>query len=71
MSAQENEKRKGCSRPVIMFFIFAVAIVIAFLIVGLVKTCNAEHEEDRIEQQIEEENSLGMSVPVASFQLFA
>ena len=38
MSAQELENRKGCNRRVIMFFVFAVACVAAFLIVGLVKT---------------------------------
>lgn len=52
MSDQELEKRKGCNKRVVMFFVFAAACVIAFLIVGLVKTCNAEHEEKaEIEQQ--------------------
>lgn len=52
MSAQELENRRGCNRRVLWFFIFAIACVVAFLIVGLVKTCNAEHEEKaEIEQQ--------------------
>lgn len=52
MSAQELENRKGCNRRVVWFFIFAILCVIAFLIVGLVKTCNADHEEKaEIEQQ--------------------
>lgn len=53
MSAQELENRKGCNRKgVIWFFIFAIACVAAFLIVGLVRTCTADHEEDKaLEQQ--------------------
>lgn len=54
MSAQELEKRKGCNKRVVLFFIFAVLCVAAFLIVGLVKTCNAEHEE-KLENQIQQE----------------
>lgn len=54
MSAQELENRKGCNRRVIWFFVFAVACVAAFLIIGLVKTCNAEHEE-KVEQDVQQE----------------
>ena len=54
MSAQDLEKRKGCNRRVIMFFVFAIACVAAFLIIGLVKTCNADHEE-KIENEIQQE----------------
>lgn len=55
MSAQELENRKGCNKRVLLFFIFAVLCVAAFLIVGLVKTCDAEHEEKEIEEIQQEE----------------
>lgn len=52
MSAQEIENRKGCNRRVVWFFVFAVACVAAFLIVGLVRTCTTEHQEkEEIELQ--------------------
>lgn len=69
MSAQELEKRKGCNRRVVIFFVFAVLCVAAFLIVGLVKTCNAEHEE-KVDETIEQQE-LGMSVQSEDLQLFA
>ena len=50
MSEETQEKRGGCNRRVVLFFIFAILIVAAFLIVGLVKTCQADHEADQIEQ---------------------
>lgn len=50
MSSQELENRRGCNKRVIWFFIFAIACVAAFLIIGLVKTCQADHEADEIEQ---------------------
>ena len=69
MSAQELENRRGCNRRVIMFFVFAVACVVAFLIVGLVKTCKAEHEEKEVEEQVlEQETSM---LPNESIQLLA
>ena len=55
MSAQELGNRRGCNRRFVWFFIFAIACVVAFLIVGLVKTCNAEHEEKEIEEIQQEE----------------
>lgn len=55
MSTQEFENRKGCNRRVVWFFVFAILCVAAFLIIGLVKTCNAEHEEDKIENEIEQQ----------------
>lgn len=61
MSAQE-QKRKGLNRRVVMFFVFAIACVAAFLIVGLVRTCNAEHEEKQEEKVLQEE--LGMTQPI-------
>ena len=55
MSAQELENRRGCNRRVVLFFVFAILCVAAFLIIGLVKTCSTEHEEKELEQQIEQE----------------
>lgn len=69
MSAQELENRKGCNKRVILFFTFAVACVVAFLIVGLVKTCKADHEEKEEEEQILEQE-IGM-IPSFDYQLFA
>lgn len=64
MSAQEFENRKGCNRRVILFFVFAILVVAAFFIVGLVRTCSTEHEEkeaekrtEQLEQQIEEQQT--------------
>lgn len=69
MSAQGMENRKGCNRRVIWFFIFAIACVVAFLIVGLVKTCNAEHEEKEYEEiQQEQEAPLPQSAPVQTIE---
>lgn len=68
MSANELENRKGCNRRVIWFFIFAIACVAAFLIIGLVKTCNAEHEEKEIEEIQQEEVA---NVPQYSIEMLA
>ena len=47
-----DTQRKGCSKPVVAFMGMAILIVAAFLIVMLVKTCDADHEEkEMIEQQ--------------------
>ncbi|MCH5231124.1 MAG: hypothetical protein J1F43_04945 [Muribaculaceae bacterium] len=55
MSAQELEKRKGCNKSVVLFFVFAIICVAAFLIVGLVKTCDADHEDKELEKEIQQE----------------
>lgn len=55
MSAQELENRKGCNRRVILFFVFAISCVAAFLIIGLVKTCNAEHENKEATENMQQE----------------
>lgn len=55
MSAQEFENRKGCNKRVVLFFVFAVACVAAFLIIGLVKTCTADHEEKENEELFQDE----------------
>ena len=46
MTPQELEKRKGCNKNVLVFFIIAIACVVAFLIVGLVRTCDSDHSKD-------------------------
>ena len=54
MSEQERRSRKGMKSPVTWFFIMAICCVVAFLIVALVKTCTAEHEEKQAEQELQE-----------------
>lgn len=71
MSAQEFENRKGCNRRVIWFFIFAVACVIAFLIVGLVKTCNADHEEKALEEEVQQEEVVMIQTQDSSLNFLA
>ena len=70
MSAQERVNGKGSRRGILWFFIFAIACVVAFLIVGLVKTCNAEHEDKVIEEEMLQ-NEVGMLPQSDSLQLFA
>ena len=42
-----DTERKGCKRPAVVTFLgIAILIVVAFLIVGLVKTCQSDHESD-------------------------
>lgn len=56
MGTNETE-RKGCSRkPVVVFLLFAVIIVAAFLIIGLVRTCSDEHEQ---KEEAAIENNIG------------
>lgn len=70
MSEREQENRKGCNRKgLIWFFVFAIAVVAAFLIVGLVKTCTAEHEE-KMEEEIQQEE-IGMIPQAESSNMFA
>lgn len=70
MSAQESGNKKGSRRGILWFFIFAIACVAAFLIVGLVKTCNAEHEEKAIEEEIQQEQ-VGVIQSAEIDQLFS
>lgn len=45
--SEQNKGRKSTLKPsVVAFFVFAILIVGAFLIVGLVKTCSADHEAE-------------------------
>ncbi|MCH5238814.1 MAG: hypothetical protein J1F38_01185 [Muribaculaceae bacterium] len=55
MSVQEKENKRGCNKRVVLFFVFAILCVAAFLIVGLVKTCKADHEDKELEKEIQQE----------------
>lgn len=41
-----EERSNVGRRRVILFFVFAIVIVAAFLIVALVNKCSSEHEQD-------------------------
>ncbi|MCH5222446.1 MAG: hypothetical protein J1E82_00260 [Muribaculaceae bacterium] len=56
MSQQEQEKRSGCSKPVVTFFIIAIAIVAAFLIIGLVRTCDTDHQDNAEQTEVVQQN---------------
>ena len=68
MSAKDRENKRGLNKNVVWFFVFAIACVAAFLIVGLVKTCNAEHEE-KVEGEIQQEEVV--MIPSQDINLFA
>lgn len=70
MSEKESGKKGGSRRGILWFFIFAIACVVAFLIVGLVKTCSADHEEKVMEEQLLQEET-SMVHQTDSLQLFA
>lgn len=53
MSEQEK-RRKGLKSPITWFFIMAICCVVAFLIVALVKSCDAEHQEKQAEEELQE-----------------
>lgn len=59
MSGNNKGNRQGLDKRIVWFFVFAVLCVAAFLIVILVKSCNADHEE-KVEQQVLQEE-LGMN----------
>ena len=61
MSQRENENRRGLNKNIVLFFVFAILCVAAFLIVLLVKSCDADHEEKVIDQELQQED-LGMKV---------
>lgn len=54
MSEQHTKKRKGLKSPITWFFIMAICCVIAFLIVALVKSCDADHQEHQAEEELQE-----------------
>ena len=55
--SENNRKQRGgvLGKPVVLFFVFAVLCVVAFLIVILVKSCDADNEE-KVEEQIMQED---------------
>ena len=55
MSDNNRERKSGLDKRIVLFFVFAVLCVAAFLIVILVKSCDADHEEKIEEQQIQDE----------------
>lgn len=50
MSGNNNERKSTLDKRIVLFFVFAVACIIAFLIVILVKSCDADHEEKEYEE---------------------
>ena len=50
----EKRKRSSLKLPVVLFFVFAFLCVIAFLIVILVKSCEADHEENEFIENTEQ-----------------
>lgn len=69
MSENNRERKSGLDKRVVLFFVFAIVVVAAFLIVGLVKTCSADHEEQKEEQVLQEE--LGMATPQEIIDIIA
>ena len=67
--SDNREKRGGLDKRIVLFFVFAVMCVAAFLIVILVKSCEADHEEKVEEQQIEQE--MGMISTSETIQMLA
>ena len=55
MSENNNERKSGLDKRIVLFFVFAVLCVAAFLIVILVKSCDADHEEKEYEEIQQEE----------------
>lgn len=53
--SDNRERKGGLDKRIVLFFVFAVLCVAAFLIVILVKSCDADHEEKIEEQQLQEE----------------
>ena len=68
MDNNSTPKRRGLSMPVIVFFVFAIAIVGAFLIVGLCKSCSSD-EEQRHEDNIIEQNYAQSQSPSVNYIL--
>lgn len=68
MSNEHQTKRKGLSLSVILFFVFAILIIGAFLIVALVKSCSTDEEIKKEEQNIENNITL-REIPAPEIQL--
>ena len=69
MSENNRERRGGLDKRIVLFFVFAILCVAAFLIVILVKSCEADHEE-KVEQQIIQDD-LGMIQHAETIQLLS
>ena len=54
MNNEHNPRRRGLSLPVVLFFVFAILVIGAFLIVGLVKSCSSDEEQKREETVLEQ-----------------
>ena len=55
MSDNNRGNRKGLDKRIVLFFVFAVLCVAAFLIVMLVKSCDAYHEEENMDKEMQQE----------------
>lgn len=54
-----EERKRSTLRPsTVLFFVFAILCVVAFLIVILVKSCEADHEEDQLLEETEQMSQL-------------
>ena len=69
MSENNRERRGGLDKRIVLFFVFAILCVAAFLIVILVKSCEADHEE-KVEQEIIQDD-LGMIQHAETIQLLS
>ena len=69
MSENNRERRGGLDKRIVLFFVFAILCVAAFLIVILVKSCEADHEE-KVEQEIIQDD-LGMIQQAETIQLLS
>lgn len=70
MSQNNRERKGGLDKRIVLFFVFAVACVAAFLIVILVKSCDADHEENEIQKM--EQQEIGMLPETSNcLQLFS
>ena len=61
MSENNRERKGGLNKRIVLFFVFAIACIAAFLIVLLVKTCEADHEEKMEEEAIEQQFGMNQS----------
>lgn len=67
MSENNRQRKGGLDKRIVLFFVFAVACVVAFLIVILVKSCDADHEE-KVDQELLQ-NEVVMVPQASSIQL--
>ena len=55
MNENRKERKGGLDKRIVWFFVFAILCVAAFFIVGLVRTCEADHEEKAEQELLQEE----------------